>query len=198
MRTWKWLALISARRVLPIYDAYVTTLDKNAYNYNFAAPKMYLEAAENVLRGKLEAEEGYDMANGAYEYSDFHYRVSRNPIPFRIYEAAWASSIALLEVSKRDPNPFGILPHIAAHSNGFLGGNNVAKEIRGDSKYIPGEDFTDALWARSGHSDTAAVASTAWSCDENSKISQPQKLLYFWHWWLTDALNKAWDMANKP
>jgi hypothetical protein len=199
IRTWKWLAVISSRRVLPIYEAYIDTLNKNEWYYNFAAPNIHLKAAEDVLQGKLEAKHGYEMANAAYEQSDFDYRLVSKPVPFRIYQAAWSSTIALLEISQMDHDPFATLPNRAYAANGFFYGRGVAEDIRKEfPDGIPGEDFTDALWTESGHSDTAAVASIAWACDESSKISQPQKLLYFWHWWLTDALNEAWDIANKP
>jgi hypothetical protein len=200
MKVWRWLAVITARHVLPIYEAHVSELNQADWYYDLKFPSHCLEVAEKVLLGEREAQVGYDMANGAYDPSDFDYvtwRVLR-PVPFKIYQASWAASIALLEVSKDDNDPFQHLSNTAYANNCFFEGVGVANEIRNSyPDGIPGEEFTDSLWAQSGHSDIAAVASTAWACEGLSRKTDPQRLSEFWHWWITEAISQAWKLAEE-
>jgi len=32
--------------------------------------------------------------------------------------------------------------------------------------------------------------------DPNTQKADPVKLLKFWEWWLTDAIDEAWEKAN--
>ncbi|MBA3873493.1 MAG: hypothetical protein H0X30_30550 [Anaerolineae bacterium] len=198
MLVWRWLAFITARHVLPIYEVFASELNQNDWYFNLKFPRRSLYMAKKVLLGKEQAQVGYDMANGAYDPKDFDYgwRALR-PVPFNVYQASWAASMALLEVSANDLDPFRHLANIAFYSDGFTIARGISKDIQAtypDS--IPGEDFTDALWAESGHSDTAAAASSAWACEGLSREPDPNKLLEFWHWWLTEAIPQAWELAE--
>lgn len=194
---WKQLAILSAQRVLPIYEAYIEKTEREFY-YDTKMPHKSLTMAENVLLGKVNSTSGYNYANAAYEQSDFDYMITK-PVPFRVYMASWTASIALLEVSKLDVDQFSKLPNFGYHSDGhFSMGRDVSKKIENVfSDGISGENFTNTLWARSGHSDTAASACTAWACEDNSKELIPTKQLEFWEWWLTDGIKTAWNRASK-
>ena len=45
--------------------------------------------------------------------------------------------------------------------------------------------------------DVAAAAVIAFSCGRTSGASDPQKLLTFWTWWLSQAIPAAWAKANE-
>lgn len=195
---WRWLAVLTARRVLPLYAAYMTVTKRKFLYYDIRRPQKSIEMAEGVLLESVASEDGYNQANAAYEQDDFEYvdwRVSQT-VPFKVYMASWSASIALLEASKTNLDQFSILPNLAYAAGGFFHGTRVDDEF--ERQYpdgVSGENMSDILWARSCHCDTAAMASTAWASDEASMEIDPTKLLEFWEWWFLDAVQQAWRQA---
>lgn len=198
LRVWRWLAVITALRVQPLYDAYLRESKRGFLYYDIKRPQKSLKMAEGVLLGRVAAELGYGKANGAYDQDDFDYVEWRtmNPVPFKFYMASWSASIALLEASKDDLDPFLRLSDLGYAKGGFSMGKDIGHTVeQEDPDGISGENMSNSIWAESGHSDTAAVASTAWACEEDSKDMDAMKLHEFWEWWLTDAIQQAWQRA---
>lgn len=198
MRVWRWLAIFTAAQVLPIYQRYIAETGRTFVYYDVQRPAKALVMARDILTGKLEPSIGYDTANGSYDPHDFDYGWrARKPVPFNVYQSGRAANIALLEASKDNLDPFAGLPHIAYWNNGFCTGRDIGYQIAQEiPDAVAGEHFTDALWSISGHSDTAAVASTAWACTETLPIPDPAKLLEFWLWWFIEAIPEAWNTVE--
>jgi hypothetical protein len=196
---WKWLAIVTARHVFPIYESYAVQWNEDEWDYDLKFPLQSLEMAEKILLGEEDAETGWDMGNIAYDPHSFTYVAWRthHPVPFNIYQASWAASMALLEVSSVDYDLFEDLPNIAYWEGGFLWEKGVGATIRNSHPdAVLGEEYTDVLWARSGHSDTAAAAVSAWACEGLSTDPHPEKMLQFWRWWITEAVPQAWELAE--
>lgn len=198
LKTWKRLALVTAQHVLPIYEKFIDSSGRTFEYYDVRYPSKAIKLAEAILQGKASKEAGYGTANGAYDQSDFDYRLICQPVPFNVYQASWTANMALLEVSKENIDQFSKLPHVGYYDNGFGSGHNIGERIAQQfPDGIAGIDFTDVLWSQTGHSDTASVASTAWAYDPYSKDVNSDKLHEFWNWWLTDGIQEAWKRTIK-
>jgi len=204
-RTWKslresaadlakrWLAVITAEKVLPFYslelqadakiqfDASLATMDEEHLREHYEQeqevaemPQKAIDLAKRVLRGESDAEEANRHSN------NMHYVVGNLGEDYLLPRAHFvndAANKALGEVSRGDWYGYGIY--------------NPFDSIEDNS------ERTDLDWVISGSSDTVACAAVAWAYDEEEKQMKSDRLLQFWHWWLVEAIPQAWEIARE-
>jgi len=182
-----WLALLAARRVLPIFEA---------FEVNSPLPQLYLEPgyphehmpkallalAESILRGEVDG--------NTPELTSFlgklHYVVGNDwglredGVPSNAHYAGVAAFSALMEARGMD------LLNQLNHLTMFQSQDNWNS--------IAGNTMTDDLFVSSAVADTAAEAVMAESKDEHGKLDS-DRLYAFWSWWLLGAIPEAYNTA---
>ncbi len=172
-----WLAVIAARRVLPLF--------KNAIPDEHS-PEELLELAEALLRNQADrasartriAEEHY-IAGNLWGYAF----MEEDEMPVNVMFAGWAAHRAVQEA-------YGTKPLTRLGQFYMFKGNAEDKQV------ISGKEWTDLEAAPSGQGDAASCAAMAVSCDSAGRCD-PEKLREFWEWWLIDAVPLAWESAMK-
>ncbi len=177
-----WLAVLAARRVLPIFQA-VFPAD--------TLPRELLATAEGVLRGQVEDKKAAEMQDKGYHAAGSGWGYDEDAISWPEDLAAKAAYHALKEARGQEP-----LQHL---EQTFVVGtvDTVSGEwVEKVAKPLSDEHFTDEQLCQSDDSDTAAVAAVAFSCAAEAPRCAPEKLDIFWTWWLKDAIFRAWEMGN--
>jgi hypothetical protein len=203
----KWLGILTARKVLPIYEGLIQNSIQNLFSLaekvmsdevygeemyrqlDENQPQLSLYLAERVMSGEINVEQVYRLA------CDWHYTVgymSEN-LPDGAALANIAANKALIEVSSPNFKPFDFLSDL--HRVGFIDGEIDGFELK--ENYLNGEQFSDLIWANSGQSDTAAAAVSSWAFNSGEEFDTA-KVLEFWEWWLLEAIPDAWEKASAP
>jgi hypothetical protein len=178
----KWLAIMSARYVQPIYREGVSTSSYANDEFVVTLLDRMLDVAEKVVREELSPED-VQRAEKSGEVEDFYYSIlvgAEKEFPLYIWLATLAAYNALLEAMGDKPLQNRISGEVPDED-----GNTV----------ITGSDtWTDNRLAGSGcHADDAAVdAAFTFAKLETRQQYDSGKVLEFWEWWLAEAIPQAW------
>jgi hypothetical protein len=177
-----WLAVLAAQRVLPIFQT-VCPAEK--------LPEETLEAAINVLRGAVELEATWWLAEQMYhrcghdswwcteeEDEDDYVEDEADdwePFPAHASTAAFASYKAILEVRGWE-DPFEYATSFHKNSQGFAGFGQP-QEVDD----VPGTECNDLDWSRvAAVGDTASAAAIAYALDAQERGASISRLAEFW------------------
>lgn len=181
----KWLAIMSARRVQPIYEEGVWT--SSLANDEFAVTLLdrMLDLAEKIVREELSPE---DVQKGVEsgDIEDFYYSKlvgAEKEFPPYIWLATLAAYYALEEAEGYKPLQIRI--------------SGEMPDQNGDTVITSSDTWTDCRLAGSGcHADDAAVdAAFAFAKRVTRQHYDSDKVLEFWEWWLAEAIPQAWKRA---
>jgi hypothetical protein len=189
---YRFLNVLAAERVIPIYDAYMPPNWTNNW-YHRELPKRLTQIAKATLTQEIPGDVAANLANS------HHYVIGNmeDQLACNAFMALSAANKALGACPTENLllADFDVLSRVA-----FVGTYKVATATgqleKQNSLSSQGERFSDLDWAKHGSSDTAAVAAIAWSCTENSYEPEAKKLKNFWDWWLNTATPEAWYMAG--
>lgn len=171
-----WLAIITARRVLPIFQQALPLEEM---------PRRLIDLAEAVVQGKLAAD---SMEVKSYADQSYHRMSSARlaTMPWPVHLAAYAARKALLEACGIEP----------------LSDLDECCMYTFDGDAIPGSEWTDEDLCLDEAGDAASAAAVASAADTSTSFAttstpacEPAKLLEFWEWWLTEAVPAAWAHA---
>lgn len=216
-----WLAVQSAKLVLPIFEEtfpeeYFSELtEEERVELVELAPANLIGIAEKVLQGVVDIELAKELATGAY---DIQWCYAKPNVPNGADLAANAALRALNESCGHIP--FHYLEHYkkivlnnldwTEHSKRVSEATNLQEMVIGLQESfqnksvtvnnIGGSDWTDKDLAMSA-GDTASAAVMAYSCglDFSNPFNpncDPIKVREFWEWWLTEAMQEAWGLAE--
>lgn len=184
-----WLAVLAARRVLPVFEQTFPGDD---------LPREILNAAVGVLRGDIDdaraaeiEDEGYHTVGNTWGYDEV------DEITWPASLAADASYHALKEARGFQP-----LNHLDRyHTVGtvtflFQDGELQDDAFSPEPEPIRGDTWSDEEVCTVNDTDTAAAAAVASSCREDGPVCDPEKLLAFWTWWLVEAIPTAIEAAR--
>ena len=161
-----WLAILSAQRVLPIFQEVFPEESLPADSIGLAEALLKRFVEQEAARGKIS--EADAIADSLWGYPD-------EEVPANAMLAGWAANSAALAASG-----FDALSRLR---------NYIFNATPGAKSQTVITDL-DIL----GQGDTASHAAMAASSDEVGHCD-PEKLLVFWEWWLTEALSTAWKFA---
>ncbi len=177
-----WLAVITARRVLPIFQA--------AFPED-TLPQQLLDMAVSILQGR-------DDEAAAEELQEWGYNASGNAWGYDEAEMPWNADLAgsatyhALKEARGQP-PLQYLDKIFAL--GVVAWPS-GQQIEEYPEARPATQFTDEDLCQLDSSDTAATAAVAFACEAGGPVCNPDKLREFWTWWLAEALPEAWETAQ--
>lgn len=178
-----WLAVIAARRVLPIFQ--------RAFPDD-ALPQQLLDTAVGVLRGQVDEETVEEMQELGYNAAGHVWGYDEDEMPWNVDMAGGAAYHALKEARGQEP-----LQHLDKIFN--LGVVDLAsgEMVAEYPQPISGDQFADEELSQIGSSDVAAKAAVAFSCGVEGPHCDPEKLCAFWTWWLKEAIPEAWETAHR-
>ncbi|GEM_PF-4515581 len=200
---YRWHAVLAAKRVLKHYqephypESYYEKVKRFPVDewkqveqrMRFDIPDVAIDTAEQVLRGTFDKQESSAIVNETASYIGYYKHYQQ----IRAYFAEMASHIALSQATSSNPM------RIKKFSS-----------IRPWNNYSP----TNWQWIQDGGADTVAYSFLAECCviEQLQPIKNPEHSEYhqwtkspmvskskshaFWTWWLTDALEQAWDLSN--
>lgn len=162
-----WLAVVTAQRMLPIFQQHYP-------DDHF--PEELLTTALNIMQGTevepavLEnmLDQGHHASAGAWGYDE-------HEIPWPVWLAGNTAYHALSEVA------------------GYLPLRNLPDYYKGDVL----TKWTDQDLCEYPYCDTAGAAAIASASDCYGQSIDPAKQLAFWRWWLTDAMVIAYRSASQ-
>jgi hypothetical protein len=165
-----WLAVVTAKRVLPIFQQRYP---------DDTSPQELLETAIGVLQGQVDDARAYEMLDSGYLASANAWGYDDREIPWPTWLAGNAAYHALKEAHgyQYDYRPLSNLPD-----------------------YYKGDVLTpwsDEDLCEMDFADTAAVAAIASASDRYGRAYNPEELLAFWTWWLTEAIPMAIEAARR-
>lgn len=179
----RWLALLAAQRVLPIYEHALTKIDeyrkKDQFGVNAVQkPHYMLNAMEQVIRGMIVRESIGEAWDDFYHF--MHIGLDKR-VPYLALSAAYE---AVCEV-------MGAMPLQT----------QISKAVRhedGTIEYVSSDKWTDEELAGAGSNADDAAVNAAYAYAQNLETSQfdHEKVLEFWNWWLEEAIPQAWKMAG--
>ena len=171
-----WLAVITARKVLPIYEKTFPrgTTEKKG------SPAQMLDVAKNVLLGKEKPLKAYgDLCGKFYDSTTNIDFFLNEQLEFAMYTAYNALLVTLC---------------------GMGAGGSRKHFVTDDSQIKPGnEDFAATAMKTFCALDPNLPKGDFWQQgNERKPIGYSLiKRLEFWEWWLTEAIPQAWDLAHK-
>ncbi len=166
-----WLAVISARYVLPIFERGFPDVD---------TPSRLIDIAEKTARGAFDAGTAVREASNGQEMAGRLWGYDETVVPWNASMAGNTAHRALAEAAGLDPFESKITGVVGTKASN-------ARRVLIDE--LPDEKLAKMF----GDTASAAVVAFAWS-PGNSKCD-PSKMLEFWEWWLTKAIPKALEMA---
>lgn len=200
---YRWHAVLAAKYVLPLYQepAYPESYYEKIKAFppdewkqlqermRLDEPAVAIDIAEKVLRGEYDSVEANGIVNETGYYIGYYKRYQ----PIRAYFAEMASHVALSQATSSDTKRVGSF-----------------SRVRSWDDYNP----TNLQWIWDGGADAVAYSFLA-QCsvvDSSQATKNPERSEYdswtnnpvisrseslsFWQWWLTDALEEAWQRAN--
>jgi hypothetical protein len=198
-----WLAVLSAERVLPIYEAAPQEM-KRYMKAGYGSPPDLLNLARSTIQGRVDRKEASSIASDAHEiYGNALNESEYDPqgFPLGAVLAAIAIKGALEEATGEDP--------VTSYARAAGKSEDWPEPPTGTSQYSKN---TGVGAASTGHTtqqkdpflellehagpDAAADASAAYAWDPKATRYDPAKLHGFWTWWLTEALPAAWKLAT--
>ncbi len=178
-----WLAVITARRVLPLFQAEFP---------DDTLPQELLDTAIRCLQGQVDESTADDIQDHGYHASGNAWGHDEAEITWNADLAGAAAYHALKEARGQEPlcdlDRFFKLGVVSWPSGEMIG--STAAPLRADQ-------FVDEDLCQIDNSDTAANAAVAFACDPGGPLCDPSKLHEFWTWWLTQAIPEAWETARR-
>jgi hypothetical protein len=170
-----WTAFSTAHRVLPIFERSLP---------DERMPRRLLALAQRILVGSLSPKSWR-----VKRYVDVSYHAvghcwgrDEEEVPYSADVAGYAARKAILEVLGYEP----------LH-------NLHALHIFTDQQRLSGDNLSDVHLASNEMGDTASAAAIAYATEGDDLREAPQRLQYFWEWWLQDAITQGWKQAhNNP
>jgi hypothetical protein len=182
-RAIQWLAVITAQRVLPLFQQEFP---------DDTLPEELINAAIGVLKGKVNDTTADDIQDQGYQASGASWGYDEETITWNADLAGSAAYHALME--SRGQEPFEHLDKIFEIGVVSVPSGNWVDKY---PKPKGADQLTDESLCQFPNSDTAGVAAVAFSCRSDGPICDTLKLKEFWVWWLTEAIPKAWEMAQE-
>jgi hypothetical protein len=178
-----WLAVITAKKVLPLFQQEFPE-DK--------LPQDLIDTAIGVMQGRVDDATADDILDEGYHASGNAWGYDETEITWNADLGGSAAYHALKEA--RGQEPFDNLEREYK-----LGVVSVPSREWVDKYPQPtkGDQFTDEDLCQTENSDTAAVAAVAFACQPDGPLCDPSKLQEFWTWWLTAAIPEAWKTAQQ-
>ena len=178
-----WLAVITARRVLPLFQQEFP---------EDTLPQDLLNAAASVLQGRVNDATADDIQDQGYHASGNAWGYDETEITWNADLAGCATYHALKEA--RGQEPFGNLDKLFKLGVvSWPSGESVSEY----SQPIGADQFTDEDLCQIENSDTAAAAAVAFACEPDGPPCDSSKFQEFWTWWLTVAIPEAWKTAQQ-
>jgi hypothetical protein len=177
-----WLAVIAARRVLPIFQ--------QAFPED-TLPQELLDTAIGVLEGKVDDVTADDFQEHGYNASGNAWGYDETEMPWNADLAGCATYHALKEARGQEP-----LCNLDKFFSLGIVGWPSGEWVTQYPEPISAEQFTDEDLCQIDNSDTAACAAVAFACGPGGPWCDPVKLQEFWTWWLTVAIPEAWEKAR--
>ncbi len=182
-RARSWLAVITAQRVLPLFQQEFP---------EDTLPQDLLNAAIGVLQGQVDDATADDIQDHGYHASGNTWGHDETEISWNADLAGCATYHALKEARGQEP---------LGHLNKFFKLGEVSwPSGRSISEYpqpIRADQFTDEDLCQIENSDTAAAAAVAFACEPGGPLCDSSKFQEFWIWWLTVAIPEAWKTAQQ-
>lgn len=178
-----WLAVITAQRVLPLFQQEFP---------EDTLPQELLNTAIGILQGAVEDATANDLQDQGYHASGNAWGYDEAEISWNADLAGCAAYHALKEA--RGQEPLGNLDQFFK-----LGVVNwpSGKSLSEYHQPIGADQFTDEELCQIENSDTAAAAAVASACEPGGLPCDPSKFQEFWTWWLTEAIPEAWKTAQQ-
>jgi hypothetical protein len=185
-RASRWLAVLSARRVQPIYEDEMVARPYNRESEVQLVDRM-LMLAEQVASGIVSWEE-FKRRQANDEIEDFYHNcliAAQEPLPGYVWLVALAAENALNEA-------LGLRPFETLLSG------EVTDEA-GITIITDSDTWSDPQLAGAGmHADDASLdAAYGYGRMTSHDTYDVARVLDFWEWWLTDALQQAWQLASE-
>jgi hypothetical protein len=182
-RVTQWLAAITAQRVLPLFQQEFP---------DDTLPEELINTAIGVLQGKIDNTAAKNIQDQGYQASGASWGYDEEEITWNAELAGSAAYHALMESRGQEPlEHLDMIFEIGVVS--MLSGNwvNEYPEPKG------ADQFTDENLCEFPNCDTAGIAAVAFSCHPGGPICDALKLKEFWTWWLTEAIPRAWEIAQE-
>ncbi len=180
----RWLAILAAQRVLPIYEHALTTINEYQENDEFGVnavqkPRYMLHAVEQVMLGLIARESVKEAWDDFYHF--LHIGLDKR-VPYLALSATYEAVCEAM----------GTIP---LH-------NQVSKAVhldKGTTEYVSSDKWTDEELAGAGANaaDAAVNAVYAYAQIAGTRQFDYQKVLEFWRWWLEEAIPQAWKKAGE-
>ncbi len=200
-----WLAILTAEKVLPIWEKYGVP-EKDNQNYSYAPNKMLI-VARGVLNKSIDA----DQAKGDLR-EKFYFGMSgiSKYVTETVYYSMEVAYIALeLAITGLEEG----LIYIDIKNQNQRSEERLAFETDEDKRFLEAASNLNPIFiAQTDFAVKALIAFAAKDINEPGKWSytrhdpnqefvplknDPPKELEFWEWWLTEAIPKAWELAQQ-
>ncbi len=172
IRARSWLAILTAQKVLPIFQQALPAEDM---------PQRLIEMAIAVVEKKVDVEEAYQLATEGHEMVGRQWGYDEADVPWNAWFAGNAAVRALLETVTHEP--FQRLDKFW----------KLGQLPTSDRQIVRADEWLDEELAQVG-GDVASAAAMAWACGTADPKCDPDKLREFWEWWLAQAIPKAWEI----
>ncbi len=182
-RTCGWLAVITARRVRPLFRQEFPT---------DPLPQDLLNAALGVLQGKMDDATAEAIQDHGYHASGNAWGHDETEISWNADLAGCAAYHALKEARGQSP-----LSHLDKFFKLGMVSWPSGKPVSEHTQPIQADQFTDEDLCQIEDSDTAAVAAVASACEPDGPLCDSSRFQEFWTWWLTTAIPEAWETAQR-
>ena len=188
-RTRGWLAVLAARKVLPIFQRYCPLEE---------LPAQLIQTSADLIELKVSAIEAADVED--HGYHALGHSLGTDAVSDRYFENAHLAALAayksLLETSGLE-DPFSNAELHVKGTGSFASLHSFAGPGKSPEEgWISAVDWNDHDWGLTAQGDTAGTAAIAFSCSEDATDCDPVRLQEFWTWWLTEAVALAWKQAS--
>jgi hypothetical protein len=180
----RWLAILAAQRVLPIYENALARIDeyqeKDEFGVNAVQkPRYMLNAVEQAMLGVVPRESIREAWDDFYHF--MHIGLDKR-VPYLALSAAYEAVCQVM----------GTAP---LHTR-------ISKAVRRENstiEYVKSDKWTDEELAGAGANaaDAAVNAAYAYAQIMETRQFDYQKILEFWNWWLEEAIPQAWKKAGE-
>ncbi len=185
-----WLAVLAARRVLPIFTRSFPDMP---------LPQKLLDTAVKVLNGEVDDKVVISLLNQGYHVGGNCWGYDEEDMSIGIDLAGAATYHALKEARGTEPlknlHQYLSLGTVTTSQDSDLVVSEVT--VAENPISVRGDEWTDEQLCQIDAADTAAVAAMAYASHEHGNKYDPQKLEEFWEWWLTEAIPQAWELATE-
>ncbi len=213
-RAFGWLAMLTARKVLPLWEQFGTAQNEDNLDFSFDPAKM-IETGEGVLSGKISSSTAkIDLCNRFY-YGMIGIDKLTTKNVYCAMETAYAGLEAILSGTKGLNSDFTARAAIA-----YVGIDENEPGLWAEENVREQEQTLEEDWLKTDETPKKIKESSIFRQDSIATIEDiyyrnflierdkrlenfkpitfsPQKELEFWEWWLTEAIPQAWEFAEK-